>query len=143
MLRKRSLLLWVSATLLGVMAVAEGAMHVRQGRRRVGDGAACLRVLTVDLDGDGRAETVRLIRIGDQAWADVFTGDDMRSTTRLGPWHDDASIAAFDFNGDGRPDLVARWRDGLGQRSAIWFSDGVAFEEGPSGTSADTCVAQR
>jgi hypothetical protein len=144
MLRKRTLLLWVPATLVAVMAVAEGAMHVRS-RVTAHDAAtsACVRELKIDLDRDGRLETVRLVRVGADAWVDVWSGDQMRSTTKLGVWRDDASIAAFDFNGDGRLDLVSRWSEGLETHAGIWFNDGLAFEAGPSGPAENDCIAQR
>jgi hypothetical protein len=142
MLRKRTLLLWVPATLFAVMAVAEGAMHVRNGASHQ-RASACVRELSVDLDGDGRRETVRLTRVGNEAWADVWTGAQMRSTTLLGAWRDDASLSAFDFNGDGKLDLVSSWTEGMQPRAAIWFTDGLAFEQGPSGPAGNACVAQR
>jgi hypothetical protein len=142
MLRKRTLLVWVPATLFAVMAVAEGAMHVRNGASRQRD-TVCVRELNIDLDGDGRLETVRLTRVGNEAWADVWSGPAMRSTTLLGAWRDDASLSVFDFNGDGKLDLVTSWNEGVEPRAAIWFADGLAFEEGTSGPAGNACVAQR
>lgn len=142
MLRKRTLLVGVAATLVAVMAVAEGARHVRHGARD--HAAACsVRELRADLDGDGRVETVRLVRVGDDAWADVWDGPSMRSTTRLGAWHDDLALDAYDMNGDGKLDLVARWNEGPEARGAIFFGDELAFLEGPSGATGEPCFAQR
>ena len=97
----------------------------------------------MDLDGDGRAEQVKLVRVGDEAWADVWSGASMRSSTRVGAWREDATIEALDLNGDGRADLVRRWSEGPEQHAQFWISDGNAFDEGWSGITANHCVAQR
>jgi hypothetical protein len=147
MLRTKTLLWWIPATVVAMVAIAEGGMHMgaaRASRHASGQDVAChAQQVTVDLEGDGRAETVRLVRVGDQAWADVWSGAALRSSTRLGAWHDDAAIEAFDVNGDGKTDVVRRWAEGPAEYAQVWLSDGTAFDEGPAGiTGSDACVAQ-
>jgi hypothetical protein len=141
MLRAKTLLWWIPATVVAMVAVAEGAMHMNG--RRAGNAAACaMREVAVDLDGDGAVETVKMVRVGNEAWADVWSGVTLRSSTRVGTWHDDAALEALDVNGDGKIDLVRRWSQGPEQHASVWLSDGTAFEEGWSGITGNTCVAQ-
>ena len=98
--------------------------------------------MAVDLDGDGKAETVRIVRVGDEAWVDVWSGTMMLSSTRVGAWHDDAAIEALDVNGDGKIDVVRRWAEGPEQHAQVWLSDGRAFDAGWSGVTGNVCVAQ-
>ncbi|MCU1281660.1 MAG: hypothetical protein JWM53_5206, partial [bacterium] len=93
-------------------------------------------------DGDGVAESVRLVRVGGDAWADVWTGTMLRSSTRVGAWRDDAALEALDVNGDGKVDVVRRWSEGPEQHAQVWLSDGNAFDAGWSGVTGNTCVAQ-
>ena len=135
MLRTKALLWWIPATVVAMIAVAEGGMHMgaaRAARQSSSSNvAACpTRQLAVDLDGDGKAETVRIVRVDGDAWVDVWSGAMMLSSTRVGAWRDDASLEALDVNGDGRIDVVRRW------------SDGRAFDAGWAGVTGSTCVAQ-
>jgi len=52
-------------------------------------------------------------------------------------------VGILDVNGDGRVDLVRHWRDGSGERTQVWLSDGSAFEDGGAQVAAETRVAQR
>ena len=83
-----------------------------------------------------------MVRVGDEAWADVWAGAAMRSSTRLGAWHDDATLEALDVNGDGKIDVVRRWAEGPEQHAEVWLSDGLAFDVGWSGVIGETCLAQ-
>jgi hypothetical protein len=83
------------------------------------------------------------VRVGDDAWADVWAGTTLRSSTRLGAWRDDAALEALDVNGDGKIDLVRSWGEGPEQQAQVWLSDGNAFDEGWSGVTGNTCVASR
>src|SRR5713101_7651097 len=59
--------------------------------------------LTMDVDGDGTPDVVRITR-GDEAyWADVWIGGELMSTTRILNDHDGLGfdLAALDVNGDG------------------------------------------
>ncbi len=144
MLRTKTLLWLIPATVVAMVAVANGAMRMRGTRHAAAPThAACAHELAIDVDGDGTTETVRLVRVGDDAWADVWAGASMRSTTRVGAWRDGAALEAIDVNGDGRVDLVRRWREGAEKHAQVWLSDGSAFDEGWSGLSDDTCFAQR
>jgi hypothetical protein len=130
-----------------MIAVAEGGMHMgaaRAARQSSASGiAACpTRQLAVDLDGDGKAETARIVRVGDDAWVDVWSGATMLSSTRVGAWRDDAALEALDVNGDGRIDVVRRWSEGPEQHAQVWLSDGRAFDAGWAGVTGTTCVAQ-
>jgi hypothetical protein len=60
----------------------------------------------------------------------------------VGAWRDDAAIEALDVNGDGKIDIVRRWTEGSTQHAQVWLSDGRAFDEGWSGVTGSTCVAQ-
>lgn len=144
----RTKLLWIGAALIGTVGLADGAVQMRRAHTAAHPVAArahCpTHALAVDLDGDGTAELVRLERVGDEAWADVWSGTSLRSTTRVGAWHDDAELEALDVNGDGRIDLVRRFSVGPEQHAEIWLADdGLAFAEGWSGITANTCLAQR
>lgn len=140
-------LLWsIPAALFAVFALVEGGAHVggAQGAAHKAQPAHCrAHEVAVDLDGDGHAEEVRLVRVGDDAWADVWAGANLRSTTRVGAWRDDDALEALDANGDGRIDLVRRFRQGPEEHAQIWLSDGLAFDEGWSGVTGNACLAQR
>ncbi|MDB4966732.1 MAG: hypothetical protein JWN44_2421 [Myxococcales bacterium] len=146
-MRMKTLLWWFPAAIVAIVAVTEGGMQMgaRAARRKAPPASAtCLqRQLTVDLDGDGRAELVKLVRVGNDAWADVWSGSALKSSTRVGSWREDAALEAIDVNGDGKIDLVRRWTEGPEQHAQVWLSDGAAFDEGWSGVTANTCMAQR
>jgi hypothetical protein len=150
MLRTKTLLWWIPAIAVAMVAVAEGGMHrsaaraARHSRSAQASAAGCrARVVAVDLDGDGTLESVRMVRVGDDAWADVWSGASLRSSTRLGAWRDEATLEALDVNGDGKIDLVRSWGEGPEQQAQVWLSDGNAFDEGWSGVTGNTCVASR
>jgi hypothetical protein len=141
-------LLWsIPAALFATFLLIEGGVQLGQARGAARTQAQAVRCasheVAVDLDGDGRAEEVRLVHVGDDAWADVWAGATMRSTTRVGAWRDDDGVEAIDVNGDGKIDLVRRWNEGPEQHAQVWVSDGLAFNEGWSGVTGNTCVAQR
>ncbi|MCU1281536.1 MAG: hypothetical protein JWM53_5082 [bacterium] len=147
MLQTKTLLWWIPATVVAMVAVAEGGMHMgaaRATRRASAHGAASCRTqrIAVDLDGDGAPETVRLVRVGDDAWADVWSGSTLRSSTRVGAWRDDAVLEALDVNSDGKIDVVRRWSEGPEQHAQVWLSDGNAFDPGWAGVTSNVCVAQ-
>ena len=146
MLRTKLLLWSIPAAIVAMVAVADGGMHVgaaRATRHEGVHGAACrARHVVADIDGDGTPETVRMVRVGDKAWADVWSGTNLRSSTRVGAWRDDATLEALDVNGDGKIDLVRRWSEGPAEHAQVWLSDGAAFAEGWSGVTGTTCVAQ-
>jgi len=149
MLRTKTLLLWIPAAVVAMVAVAEGGMHVgatravRHGKTHAAAAATCrARHVAADLDGDGTPETVRMVRVGNDAWADVWAGTTLRSSTRIGAWHDDAALEALDVNDDGKVDVVRRWSEGPELHAQVWLSDGAAFDEGWSGVTGNTCVAQ-
>jgi hypothetical protein len=151
MLREKALLWWIPALVVAMIAVAEGGMHMgaaRAARRHrapeICAGGCATRQVAVDVDGDGMVEQVRMVRVGDDAWADVWSGEALLSSTRLGAWHDDAAIEALDANGDGRVDVVRRWSEGPEEHAQVWLSDGSrAFDEGWAGVTGATCVASR
>ena len=145
MLRTKTLLWWIPATVVAMVAVAEGGMHMGATRatRHAHNGAACTsQKLIADLDGDGTPETVRVVRVGNDAWADVWASTMLRSSTRIGAWRNDAAVEAIDVNGDGKIDLVRRWSEGPEEHAQVWLSDGSAYDEGWSGVTGATCVAQ-
>lgn len=148
MLRTKTLLWWIPATVVAMVAVAEGGMHMgatratRHGKTHVAAEACRARHVAADLDGDGTPELVRMVRVGNDAWADVWAGTTLRSSTRIGAWRDDAVLEALDVNGDGKVDVIRRWSEGPELHAQVWLSDGVAFDEGWSGVTGNTCVAQ-
>jgi hypothetical protein len=152
-MKRKTLLWWIPAALVAVVAVAEGGMRVAANAAKRSNGKTPVTAtaptpscraheLMMDLDGDGRLETVRLTKVGDDAWADVWSGASMRSSTRLGPWQDNAELEAIDVNADGRTDMVRRWSEGKDQHATVWLSNGSAFDEGWSGITANRCLAQ-
>ncbi len=150
MLRTKTLLWWIPAIVVAMVAVAEGGMHVgkTRGAHRanasavVASGGCATRQLDADIAGNGTLATVRIVRVGDDAWADVWSGTRLLSSTRVGAWRDDAVVEALDVNGDGKLDVVRRWAEGPEQHAQVWLSDGRAFDEGWSGVTGNTCVAQ-
>src|SRR5450432_178948 len=98
MLRTKTLLWWIPATVVAMVAVAEGGMHMGAARTarhaaRHSAAATCrARQVAADLDGDGVMESVRLVRVGDDAWVDVWAGNTLRSSTRVGAWREDAAL---------------------------------------------------
>ena len=147
MLRMKTLLWWIPATVVAMVAIAEGGMHMGAARAtRHGASASAAgcptRQLSVDVDGDGTLASVRIVRVGDEAWADVWSGTQLVSSTRVGAWRDDAMLEALDVNGDGKIDVVRRWTEGPEQHAQVWLSDGRAFDQGWSGVTGNTCVAQ-
>jgi hypothetical protein len=144
-MRYKSLVLWAPVALLVMTATVVGS--VRAGARAARDSrtTTCkVRALDVDLDGDGRPEQVKIVRVDGDAWADVWQNGQMRSSTRVGAWHEDAELDAADVNGDGRTDLVRRWTQGERHVAQVWLSSGLAFEEGgTTGIMSNSCVAQR
>jgi hypothetical protein len=139
----KSLLLWVPALLLAALAMVATGLRAGARAAREEHPVCRTRALDVDLDGDGRAEHVNIVRVGNDAWADVWKDGALRSTTRVGAWRDDAELDAFDVNGDGRADLVRRWGEGARHIAQVWLSNGTAFDEGWTGETSNTCVAQR
>ena len=141
-------LLWsIPAALVATCALVEGGVQMNGARGAAHTQHAAARCgaheVAIDLDGDGRPETVRLVRVGDDAWADVWSGTTIRSTTRVGAWRDDDGMEALDANGDGKIDLVRRWSEGPEEHAEVWLSDGSAFAQGWSGVTGRTCIAQR
>jgi hypothetical protein len=137
------LLVWsIPAALVVLMALVEGGAQSRARAARRAPASCAARELAMDVDGDGTAERVQLERVDDDAWADVWSGTSLRSSTRVGGWRDDATLEALDVNGDGKLDLVRRWHEGGEAHAQVWLSDGNAFDEGWSGVTA-SCIAQR
>lgn len=141
-------LLWsIPAVLFGTFALVEGGAQLGRTRGAAHPRAHAVRCnsheIAADVDGDGQAEKVRLVRVGDDAWADVWAGTALRSTTRVGVWRDADEIEALDANGDGKIDLVRRWSEGPAEHAQLWLSNGVAFDEGASSVTGPTCLAQR
>jgi hypothetical protein len=144
MVMKRNVVLWwIPAIAIALLAVAEGAMRVHPRHAAPAKRACATKELTMDVAGNGHAATVRLVRIGDDAWADVVVNGDLQSTTRVGAWRDDAALEAIDVNGDGRADLVRRYSDAGKRVAEVWLSDGTAFEQGWRGPSESIRVAVR
>jgi hypothetical protein len=148
-MKTKTLLWWFPAAIVAIVAVVEGGMHMgaRAAKKHGATSAATASCrtgeLAVDLDGDGRTEMVKLVRVGNEAWADVWSDSALKSSTKLGGWREDAVVEALDVNGDGKIDLVRRWSQGPEQHAQVWLSDGAAFDEGWSGVTANTCLAQR
>jgi hypothetical protein len=141
----RALLWWMPATLIAGVALVQAAQHVYTGHKAeaapVANACASAEVL-MDMDGDGRNELVRLVRIDGDAWADVYSADgNLRSSTRVGRWREPPSISAVDANGDGRMDLVRRWSERDTPYAQVWLAVDGAFEEGWQGPVSRLCVA--
>ena len=144
-MKYKSLALWAPVVVLGVVATVAGGLHASARAAREVRATGCkMQSIDVDLDGDGRPEQVKIVRADGDAWADVWQNGEMRSSTRIGAWHDDAELEAADVNGDGRNDLVRRWSQGSQQLAQVWLSNGLAFEAGATtGYVSNRCVAQR
>lgn len=143
MKRSSGVLWWIPAISIALLALAEGSMHKRAKRAAVAKAPCAMSELTMDLAGNGKPVNVRLEKIDGDAWADVLVGGELKSTTRVGAWRDDASLEALDVDGDGRADLVRRFDDGGKRVAEVWLSDGNAFVEGWRGPSEAVCVAER
>jgi hypothetical protein len=143
---RRTLLWWIPAALLASVALVEGAVRVgaRAVEPRAAAPACSANDLAMDIDGDGKLEHVRLVRVDDDAWADVYSANgSLRSSTRVGAWHESQSMEGFDADGDGQTDLVRRWKQGDQSQVQVWRSNGNAFEPGSQGPIDRTCVAMR
>jgi hypothetical protein len=152
----RSLSWWFPVALVAGVSLVEGALHL--GARGARSSAAARPPITcksaelsMDVDGDGRADRVRLEKVGDDAWANVYLRDGdgrwtLRSTTRVGEWSDDPPsdvLEAIDVNGDGRMDLVRRWKKHGVVWAQVFVSSGDAFDEGWHGPVGGVCLAMR
>jgi hypothetical protein len=141
-MKRNVLIWWIPALLVAMLALAEGGMRSQRGHRATARPCAT-RELKMDIAGDGQAATVRIEHIDDDAWADVIVDGNLKSTTRVGAWHDDVSLEALDVNGDGRADLVRRYQENGTRVAEVWLSNGDAFDQGWSGPSEAVCVATR
>ncbi len=126
---------WLRMALMSILALAPLAAQ----RRAVPCPTPELRI---DVDGDGKADRVRLMRYDDTFWLDVTlagtgapNGLAPRSTTRVAPgaagerW----SLSAADVDADGKMDVLVR--DSRG-RTTAWLSDGLAFTASPAPAQA-------
>lgn len=142
---KTKMLSWsISSVLFAAFILAGGEVQLRRARASLLPKDPCPPArLALDVDGDGHDEEIRLVRVGDTAWADVWAHGQVRSTTRLGAWHDHERLAAVDANHDGKSDLLRRWNEGPSEHTELWLSDGVALTAGWSAVTGGRCVARR
>ena len=131
---------WLRMALVSVLALSSLAQH-----RDLGAATAATAALAIDVDGDGRADRVRLARYADTWWLDVAlesaTGElALRSSTRVAAATagDRFSLSAADVNGDGKMDVLVR--DAAG-RTTAWISDGLAFAAPVPASSAPVATA--
>lgn len=119
-------------TWLGLAMVAMGWPLLTSGQPQPAPAPTCQASdVSMDVDGDGRSECVRLVRVAADAWVDVRTVDGgLRSSTRVGAWTTDSQIEAFNVDGDRRMDLVRRWTADGKHMAQAWISDGNAFDAG-------------
>jgi hypothetical protein len=142
-MKRNVLLWWIPAIAVALLALAEGGMHSHRRHASAATRPCATTELTMDVAGNGKKATVRMVRIDDDAWADVLIDGNLKSTTRVGTWRDDAALQAIDANGDGRADLVRRYEENGKHVAEVWLSDGTAFEQGWRGPSDAVCVASR
>lgn len=141
-MKRNVLVWWIPSVVVAMLALAEGAVRVHP--RTAAAARPCVtNELAMDVAGDGRAATVRVVHVDDDAWANVLVDGNLVSSTRVGAWHDDVSLESLDVNGDGRADLVRRYQEGDKRVAEVWLSDGAAFEQGWRGPSEAICVATR
>ena len=79
---------------------------------------------TMDINGDGRNDLVRLWQNGSRTYADVWlsTGRGFKeaSNADIGPWSSAFHYFVMDVNGDGKSDLVRMWQNGTLEYAAVW-----------------------
>nr|MDT0657970.1 VCBS repeat-containing protein [Micromonospora sp. DSM 115978] len=88
------------------------------------------KITSGDVDGNGRDDLIALYDYGSTAGLWVFPGTDQAGTNASQPymvWEDSfragaARIAAGDFTGDGRDDVVALYDEGNGRARILVFS---------------------
>ena len=115
---------WARVALLALVIAAPGAL--------LGARLLCPEVrpsVRLDIDGDGRADRVELVRHGDDQWIDAAVADAggwrLVSTTRVAVADGARWSVAVELASPGR-DPRLRVRDGRG-RVTSWRRDGLAF----------------
>lgn len=85
-----------------------------------------------DVDGDGRADLIRIWKSGEQAMAQVNLSDGTGYPVKnfnaaVGAWNVDYKNFFVDVNGDGRADLVRIWNRSGRAFAQVNFSNGTGF----------------
>ena len=89
--------------------------------------------LVLDVNGDGRSDVVARSQNGTKFNAVVWISAGNSFTkagngTEVGTYRDDTHHMALDVDGDGRMDLVERWKNSNSEFIAtVWLSDGAGF----------------
>jgi Salmonella virulence plasmid 65kDa B protein/FG-GAP-like repeat len=100
------------------------------------DGSATgVRELTMDVNGDGKTDLVRIWNNLNQANAQVWLGNGTGFTyggnQEVGGWRSDADNAikelVIDVNGDGKSDLMRLWNNNGKTNALIWLGNGTGF----------------
>ncbi|HZM76517.1 MAG TPA: RHS repeat-associated core domain-containing protein [Candidatus Limnocylindrales bacterium] len=94
-----------------------------------------VRDFLTDIDGDYRADFVRIWQNGSDSWVQVNRSNgsgypDQNCNTSIGTWHDSTKWYPVDVNGDARADLARVYNLGNGNASlAVRLTDGRCFPD--------------
>jgi hypothetical protein len=97
-----------------------------------GDGT--IQNLIADVNGDGRADIIRVWNHSGSAQADVMLSNGTAfvgvSSTIVGGWADSTGAIQnqmADVDGDGRADMVRIWKNGIYAQAEVYLSNGSGF----------------
>jgi RHS repeat-associated protein len=109
------------------------------------DSCGAIKELRMDFNGDGKSDLVRVWKNVNDAYAMVWLSDgagfSLAWNGYVGVWdvydppfmHYAIRELPMDVNGDGKTDLVRRWKNGNDACADIWVSDGAGFSQKWSG----------
>jgi len=113
--------------------LSNGTGFTQSSNASIGGFCTCIQDLVMDVNGDGKADIVRLWQNGTQqnaiVWLSNGSGFTQVSNASIGTY--DASIQQYpmDVNGDGKTDLVRIWQNGTQAYAAVWLSTGTGFTQ--------------
>lgn len=111
-----------------------GATFIGVSNGSIGSWVTGARYYVADVNGDGRADIVKIWNNSGTAYAHVWLSQGttfaLSSSTPIGGWGD-ASLQNMvaDIDGDGRADILRIWNNNGGAQADLLLSNGVGFSE--------------